>query len=462
MSLVRKQYEPGWVSFKALPDKDGQTGRFEAVVSVFGNVDLQGDRVVKGAFKKSIDQWRKTGDPIPIIWSHEWGDPFAHVGAADPATAEETDVGLKLIGTFDVDKPFAAQVYDLVKDRRVREWSFAYDVIKERKSADDGANELLILDLIEAGPTLKGANPNTFTIGVKSALESAAKAGRVLSAKNEDSLRTAHNLIGEVLAGLPETEDSETKQNITINVTGSATMSEKEIAEQVRDQLTSVTVRNEKDRKERELDKRNAEMDRRFEWVKEAKSVYTQLEGSYEAQQQEVWYAVREWGYNAIADAWWVGLAATYPDHVILEVEPYDGPVRYVKVDYTRGADGIEFGEPTNVQLNVSISEKKDETEAWLKAELAAWLTAEAAYKAEQEKPEWQKANDRLKELMRGHPETQLQNGGIVTGPVAVVVGEDGPETVIPLKDIDEGKNKSDKSIEDYKRELGMLTADLL
>jgi Caudovirus prohead serine protease len=54
----------------------------------------------------------------------------------------------------------------LLKSRRVRQWSFAYDVIKER-TADDGVNELIELDLIEIGPTLKGANPMTDTIDVK-------------------------------------------------------------------------------------------------------------------------------------------------------------------------------------------------------------------------------------------------------------------------------------------------------
>lgn len=151
------------IEFKSRGDK----GEFEAVVSVFGNTDYQGDRVVRGAFAHSLAKWHQSGDPIPIIWSHDWGNPHAHVGSADPRLAVETDRGLKLIGKFDLDKPFARQVYDLVKSRRVREWSFAYDIEDER-IADDGANELLTLDIIEAGPTLKGANSATETLGVKS------------------------------------------------------------------------------------------------------------------------------------------------------------------------------------------------------------------------------------------------------------------------------------------------------
>lgn len=151
--------------FKAV---DGAApGTFEAVVSVFGNVDLVGDRVVKGAFAKSLQDWKASGDPIPVIWSHDWANPEAHVGAVNPADAVETDQGLLVKGALDVGKPFAAQVYDLLKARRVREFSFAYDVVDEAK-ASDGANELLELSLIEVGPTLKGANPATQLVGVKS------------------------------------------------------------------------------------------------------------------------------------------------------------------------------------------------------------------------------------------------------------------------------------------------------
>jgi HK97 family phage prohead protease len=169
-----KTYEVA--QFKALPDENGTKGRFEALVSVFGNVDLQGDRVVKGAFAKSLEKWQESGDPIPIVWSHEWANPFAHIGSADPKEAEETDDGLKIVGTLDMDDPFAAKVYSLLKQRRVKEFSFAYDIIEEQE-AEDKANELKVLDLIEAGPTLKGANPETQLLGVKRDLEEAAEKG---------------------------------------------------------------------------------------------------------------------------------------------------------------------------------------------------------------------------------------------------------------------------------------------
>lgn len=204
----RKEHD---VMFKALPDADGQTGRFEAIVAAFGNVDLVGDRIVKGAFSKSIGKWRASGDPLPIIWSHNWGDPNAHVGFADPRLMEETDKGLKIVGQLDIDQPVAAQVYRLLKERRVKQWSFAYDIQRERPGRDR-ANELVELDILEAGPTLSGANPETETLMVKALQEAAeveTKAGRVFSARNEATLRQIRDLADDLLSSLERAEPAE-------------------------------------------------------------------------------------------------------------------------------------------------------------------------------------------------------------------------------------------------------------
>lgn len=186
--------------FKALSDELGQV---EAIVSVFGNVDYQGDRVMPGAFQKSIAEWQESGHPVPVIFSHDWSDVWSHIGVVDQL--EETEKGLKALYTLDVaDNPVAAQVYRLMKRRSIKEHSFGYDVRKEHK-AKDGANELQELGIIELGPTLKGANPDTELLAVKSALEGCMtyatptrssegwmKAGRSISTKNESLLRDAN------------------------------------------------------------------------------------------------------------------------------------------------------------------------------------------------------------------------------------------------------------------------------
>lgn len=180
-------------------------GQFTALVSVFGNEDSVGDIVRPGAFTETLADWQAKGDPIPVIWSHAWGDPFAHVGTVLKAT--ETLQGLEVTGQIDdLDtNPTAAQVYRLLKGRRVTQFSFAYDVGEGAWVTDDehpwgGYYELRRVKLHEVGPCLVGANQETELIAAKAAgLARGAKAGRVLSQKNFESLTAAYTAIGEVL-----------------------------------------------------------------------------------------------------------------------------------------------------------------------------------------------------------------------------------------------------------------------
>jgi hypothetical protein len=138
-------------------------GEFTALVSVFGNTDLVGDRVMPGAFTSSLKSYSDAGKNIPIVWSHDWGNAESFIGKT--LSAEENADGLLIRGAF-FDTPRAQTVRTLLAERVVSEFSFAYDVVDEQKGSD-GINELLELKILEAGPTLKGANPATQLISAK-------------------------------------------------------------------------------------------------------------------------------------------------------------------------------------------------------------------------------------------------------------------------------------------------------
>lgn len=150
---------------------DAASGTFTALASAFGNVDSMGDRILKGAFAETLKRWRAAGDPIPVILSHQWDDPAAFVGKAAPDEVVETDEGLLVKGSLDLENPVAAQVHRLMRDRLLKGWSFGYTVPSGGEKRSNGANEISELDLIEVGPTLKGANPAAQLQTVKSALE---------------------------------------------------------------------------------------------------------------------------------------------------------------------------------------------------------------------------------------------------------------------------------------------------
>jgi HK97 family phage prohead protease len=158
-------------SFQILDAKaDQEAGTFEATVAVFGNVDRGGDRILPGAFTDTLAKWSLSGDPIPVILSHQWNDPMAHIGVV--REAKETNAGLWVKGQLDIeDNPVARQVHKLMVRRSLKEFSFGYEVPKGgQKRAKDGANDLKTIELAEVGPTLRGMNPATELHAVKSAL----------------------------------------------------------------------------------------------------------------------------------------------------------------------------------------------------------------------------------------------------------------------------------------------------
>lgn len=152
-------------------------GEFKALVSVFNNVDSYGDVVMPGAFAHTIKKAESTGDPIPVIWSHQWEDPWAHLGQV--VKAEETDEGLLITGQIDTSTDMGEHIFKLLKARRVRQFSFAFDIRPdgagwgERTDPETGAKyevfELRDLDLHEVGPCLVGVNRETQLESVKAA-----------------------------------------------------------------------------------------------------------------------------------------------------------------------------------------------------------------------------------------------------------------------------------------------------
>lgn len=203
------------VQLKAGPDDGLAEGQFTAYASVFGNVDSYGDVVVKGAFANDLARWEKSGTNIPLLFGHNMSDPDFNIGHV--LQAQEDEVGLKITAQLDLENPKAKQVYRMLKGRRINQMSFAYDVLEGENVKMDGGDvfELRDLRLYEVSVVTVGANQETEILAVKQAadladrMSASIKAGRVLSAKNESELRSAHEAIGRVLSVLDGTSDEQ-------------------------------------------------------------------------------------------------------------------------------------------------------------------------------------------------------------------------------------------------------------
>jgi HK97 family phage prohead protease len=198
-------------TYKAELQPADDTGTVEALVSVFGNIDYAGDRVVPGAFTKTLEEYAMNGRTIPFVWSHDYDTPESYIGKVVEAT--ETSEGLRVKAQL-FETPRAQVVRELLVNRVVNEFSFAYEIVNQQKS-QDGANELTELRILECGPTMRGANPMTRLIDAKNAAAAAPedkaapelqneKAGRTLSSKNEVHLRSAQEKLAEASAALEE------------------------------------------------------------------------------------------------------------------------------------------------------------------------------------------------------------------------------------------------------------------
>ena len=188
---------------KAGPNDGLNEGEFVVYPSTFTKTpDSYGDVVAKGAFLDDIARWKASGNTLPGLYGHRFDDPDYNVAFA--LDMGEDEHGWWVKGAFDLESPKAAQVYRLVKGRRLTQLSFAYDVLDSGKvEGADGepVNELRKLKVYEFSFVPVGANQDTSVVTIK-ALVDGMKAGRVLSGKNEQSLREARDSIDSVLASL--------------------------------------------------------------------------------------------------------------------------------------------------------------------------------------------------------------------------------------------------------------------
>ncbi|MBQ9004081.1 MAG: HK97 family phage prohead protease [Eggerthellaceae bacterium] len=189
--------------------------------------DAYGDIVAKGAFADSIKRWEKVGKPIPLLYGHNTEDPEYNIGKV--LHIEEDERGLYIEAEFDADNPKAQYVRKLVKEGRLYQFSFAFDILDQCEiKLEDGrkANELCKLDIFEVSLVQIPANQHAEVTDVKEDrlaqvrkfAETMEKSGRRNSKADEDELKriadSAQQII-EVVNGLidevekPEEEDEQ-------------------------------------------------------------------------------------------------------------------------------------------------------------------------------------------------------------------------------------------------------------
>lgn len=99
-----------------------EQGIFEGYAAVFNNVDLGGDVIEPGAFKKTLQE----NPRMPILWQH---DPREPIGVT--LEAYEDGKGLRVKGQLNLETTRGREAYALLKQGALKGLSIGYDAVKE-------------------------------------------------------------------------------------------------------------------------------------------------------------------------------------------------------------------------------------------------------------------------------------------------------------------------------------------
>jgi len=151
MELERKQFTANV--------QPGDAGEITALVSVFNNVDHASEKVMPGAFSKSLAKRTPKG-----VWAHDWSQPIAKT-----LEARETSEGLVIRGQFNLDTQRGREAFSDIKFGIIDEFSIGYRVVKDSfDSEQKDIRQLDELELYEWSPVLVGMNPATELLTIKS------------------------------------------------------------------------------------------------------------------------------------------------------------------------------------------------------------------------------------------------------------------------------------------------------
>ena len=146
-----------------------EAGQFEGHAAVFGNVDLGGDRIKRGAFKRTLEQ---TGGKWPILMGHMMARPVGF------STAGEEDAkGLKVYGEFTLGADDGRNAYEFAKHAAKLKQPFGlsigYGIPTDgaKYNESTGVRDLLDIDVYEFSLASVPMNPRARIGQVKAAGE---------------------------------------------------------------------------------------------------------------------------------------------------------------------------------------------------------------------------------------------------------------------------------------------------
>jgi hypothetical protein len=228
------------------------------LAAITGNIDAGGDRIIRGAFKKTLTEGARR---VRHLWMHDPYQPptatikeLSEVGASalpDELRTEypEATGGLQVVREY-LDTPRGNEILEGIKAGAISEMSFGYDAVKfdfetiaENDSKGMQVRNLREVRLWDVSDVTWGMNQATVAAKLAPMLEAYKeqiapdqyalldqlvnttqavtgvdwlKAGRVLSARNLERLKNALDVLSEILLAAEPPEEDESQKLLAL------------------------------------------------------------------------------------------------------------------------------------------------------------------------------------------------------------------------------------------------------
>ena len=144
-------------SLKSL-DASDQSGTFEGVAAVYGNIDLGYDVILPGAFTKTL---KESGGKVPILYQHSSQFPLGL------GTLTDANDGLHIKGELVLEVSKARESYALMKRDVLKGLSIGYSTVVSEYDRDKDVRYLKELRLHEVSIVTFPMNPLAQVSAVK-------------------------------------------------------------------------------------------------------------------------------------------------------------------------------------------------------------------------------------------------------------------------------------------------------
>lgn len=168
----KKESNKGKMAFKLFDGKaykelDGEKHVIEIKFASYGNIDSDGDVLVRGCFGKSISERGPesvTNRKIAFLWQHDMKDPIGKILCIEER--EDGAYATVRLSSFDA-VPNAKRAWYQLNDGDINQFSFGFEYVWDKVEYDENVDGFIVREvkLFEVSVVTLGANELTAYVG---------------------------------------------------------------------------------------------------------------------------------------------------------------------------------------------------------------------------------------------------------------------------------------------------------